>query len=319
MIISEFRGELAALSAAFLWSISSVIYSILGEKIPPLQLNIAKGIIAIAFILITLIVGNSGIPAFNPNSVILLLLSGAIGIGLGDTTYFSALNYLGARLTLLIETLAPPMTTLLALFFLEEKLSIVAWCGILLTILGVAWVITERNSNTAIETNNYKQGILWAILTTIAQSVGAVLSRTAFGVSNISPLWSTLLRLLGGVAIALVILLCSSRNRQSSPSFRMMWTKEAIAVISITAFGSTYLGILLQQISLKYTPAGIAQTLLATSPLFVLPIVAVRNNWVTPRLRDYTQHTGEIDRITLRAILGVFVSILGVAVLFIFN
>jgi drug/metabolite transporter (DMT)-like permease len=302
MIINNFRGELAALSAAFLWAISSVIYSILGEKIPPLQLNIAKGIIAIAFILLTLMINNSSIPYLNPNSIQLLFLSGAIGIGLGDTAYFSALNYLGARLTLLIETLAPLMTTLLALLFLEENLSIVAWCGILLTILGVAWVITERNGNTAIENKNYKKGILWAILTTIAQSIGAVLSRTAFGISDITPLWSTLLRLLGGVAIALVILLCSSGNRQRSPSFRRMWTKKAIAVILITAFGSTYLGILLQQVSLKYTPAGIAQTLLATSPLFVLPIVAARG-----------------DRISLRAILGVLGSILGIAILFRFK
>jgi drug/metabolite transporter (DMT)-like permease len=76
MIINDFRGELAALCAAFLWAISSVIYSILGEKIPPLQLNISKGIIAIAFILITLIIGNSRIPDLNLNSVILLLVSG---------------------------------------------------------------------------------------------------------------------------------------------------------------------------------------------------------------------------------------------------
>jgi drug/metabolite transporter (DMT)-like permease len=319
MIINDFRGELAALSAAFLWAISSVIYRILGEKIPPLQLNIAKGIIAIAFILITLILGNLTIPNLNFNSVILLLLSGAIGIGLGDTAYFFALNFLGARLTLLIETLAPPITTLLALFFLEEKLSIVAWCGILLTILGVAWVITERNASTAIARDRYKQGIIWAILTTIAQSVGAILSRTAFSVSDISPLWSTLLRLLGGVAIALVILLCFSSNRQSLPSFRTIWRKKkigyvsfqrTIAAILITAFGSTYLGILLQQVSLKYAPAGIAQTLLATSPLFILPIVAITGDRFSTTLRD---------RISLRAILGVFVSILGIAVLFCFK
>jgi drug/metabolite transporter (DMT)-like permease len=37
-----------------------------------------------------------------------------------------------------------------------------------------------------------------------------------------------------------------------------------------TAFFSTYVGICLQQTAFKYTAAGIAQTIGATSPLFVL-------------------------------------------------
>lgn len=47
-----------------------------------------------------------------------------------------------------------------------------------------------------------------------------------------------------------------------------------LGIISITAFFSTYLAIWLQQISLKYSPTGVAQTLSSTSPLFILPI-----NW----------------------------------------
>ena len=38
-LFEDFIGEIAALSAALLWAISSVVYSRLGLKIPPLQLN----------------------------------------------------------------------------------------------------------------------------------------------------------------------------------------------------------------------------------------------------------------------------------------
>ncbi len=51
MTASNFMGEIAALSAALLWAISSVVYTRLGLKIPPLKLNLYKGIIAIAFII----------------------------------------------------------------------------------------------------------------------------------------------------------------------------------------------------------------------------------------------------------------------------
>lgn len=298
--MENYRGELAALAAACLWAASSVVYTILGQRIQPLQLNIAKGIIAIAFIFVHLIVSRQGIPNLDPVSVQLLLLSGAIGIGLGDTAYFSALNYVGARLTLLIETLAPPVSALLALIFLDEKLSAFAWCGILLTILGIAWVITERNADSAIEIQNRNKGIFWAVLAALTQAIGAVLSRSALTLSSISPLWSTLWRLFAGVAIAVLILLFSDRTLQLFS--KVIWTRKAVAAILLTAFASTYLGILLQQVSLKYAPAGIAQTLSSTSPLFVLPLVAVLG-----------------DRISLRTILGVSIAIIGIGILFSFG
>ncbi|NJK47069.1 DMT family transporter [Candidatus Gracilibacteria bacterium] len=292
----NFKGEFAALGAAFLWAASSSIYALLGQRIPPLQLNLLKGLIAIAFIFFTLIVVAQKTPEFDLLPVSFLLLSGAIGIGLGDTAYFSALNCLGARRTLLLETLAPPMTAILAFVFLGESLKAVAWCGILLTILGVAWVITERTVSLVVSSANPMQGIIWAILAAIAQASGAVLSRFALIESDISPLWSTLLRLVGGSAIVIFLLLFS-RPRQGVEGIQ--WTGKSIAIIILTAFGSTYLGIWLQQTSLKFAPAGIAQTLTATSPLFVLPIAF----WLG-------------EKISFRAVLGVLIAVVGIGILF---
>lgn len=292
----NFKGEFAALGAAFLWAASSSVYALLGQRIPPLQLNLIKGLIAIALIFFTLILVAQKLPEFNLLPVGLLLLSGVIGIGLGDTAYFSALNHLGARRTLLLETLAPPMTAVLALIFLKESLNAVAWCGILLTILGVTWVITERTVALVVSSTNPMQGIIWAILAATAQASGAVLSRFALLEFDISPLWSTLLRLIGGCAIV-VLLLLFPRPRQAVEG--VQWTGRLIAIIVLTAFGSTYLGIWLQQTSLKFAPAGIAQTLIATSPLFVLPIAF----WLG-------------EKISFRAVLGMLVAVVGIGILF---
>lgn len=170
---ADFQGELAALCAAGLWAVSSSVYARIGQRIPPLELNLIKGTIAIALLIGTLVVQNNLWVAIAPTQLCLLLLSGVLGIGLGDTAFFFALNHLGARRALLMETLAPPITAILALIFLQEKLSLVACCGILLTILGVAWVVTERvpSSNTNID---LKQGIGFGILAAIAL---ALLSR----------------------------------------------------------------------------------------------------------------------------------------------
>ncbi|MBE9168861.1 DMT family transporter [Pleurocapsales cyanobacterium LEGE 06147] len=301
-LIGQFPGELAALTAAFLWAASSVIYTFLGQTIPPLQLNFLKGIIAIAFLVLTLVWLGEAFLDFKVVPVTFLVISGVIGIGLGDTAYFFALNNLGARRTLLLETLAPPLGALLALIFLQEQLSVSSWCGILLTLLGVAWVISERIP-VAVGNGQYAVvGIVWGVLAAIAQATGAVLSRYALVESTISPLWSTLLRLMGGTVIVFILLLlpfASVKPLQSKPNF---WSFRLLGTIALTAFVSTYLGIWLQQTSLKFAPTGIAQTLLATSPLFVLPIAAVMG-----------------ERISIRAFLGVLIAIAGIGLLFIQN
>lgn len=291
-----FGGELAALGAAFLWALSAVVYARLGQKIPPLALNLSKGVIAIALIALTLIVQRNYLTEIDAVALGLLLLSGVLGIGLGDTFYFEALNSLGARRTLLLEALAPPLAALIALTFLQEALSLRAWAGIVLTVSGVAWVISERVPNSASKAVKPLRGISFALLAALGQASGAVLSRAALVDTTLSPLWSTLLRLVGGV---LVLLLWIPLQRQPRLWFKPLQSKKLLSIITLTALFSTYLGILLQQTALKYTATGIAQALISTSPLFVLPISA----WM-----------GEV--VSFRALLGVLVALGGIGLLF---
>ena len=297
--VTNFQGELAALSGAFLWAVSSAAYSLLGQKISALKLNLFKGLIAIALIFLTLIISGKLETEVNLFTINLFLMSGIIGIGLGDTAFFYALKNIGARRTLLMATLSPPITALLGLVFLEEQLTFGAWCGIFITGIGVAWVISERTPGVVISNINIKQGIVWAILAAIANSTGIILSRFALLFSEIIPLWSTLFRLIGGIIIV-VFLLLLQRTRQEK-SEKINWSIKLRIDIFIVTFGGTYLGIWLQQTSLKYASAGIAQTLLATSPIFIIPI-AVKMG----------------EKISIRSIFGVLVAVIGISFLFTF-
>ncbi|MGF1539174.1 MAG: DMT family transporter [Pleurocapsa sp.] len=299
-MFDKFIGEIAALSAAFLWAGASVVYTRLGVRIPPLQLNFYKGIIAIALIVITLMLQQANLSNISLSPVIWLFLSGILGIGLGDTAYFAALNSLGARRTLLLETLSPPLGALLALMFIGEQLVSLAWCGILLTILGIVWVISERNPASVNSQDDLRRtsiGIIWGTLAAIAQAGGAVISRFALLQSNITPLASSLVRLVAGNCIVLLLMLLPLSRKQ--PQIQGRLSPKSWGAIAIAATGSTYLGIWLQQTSLKFAPTGIAQTLLATSPLFILPIIAVMG-----------------ETISIRAILGVLLSLCGIGLLF---
>ena len=295
---ADFKGELAALFAACLWAVSSVVYARIGERIPPIELNLIKGAIAIALLVITLLLQGDFLAAIAPNNLCLLIFSGVLGIGVGDTAFFFALNYLGARRALLMETLAPPITAILALIFLQEKLSLLAICGILLTVSGVAWVVTERVPNSQSRPTDLQRGIGFGIVAAIALALGAVLSRAVLATTNISPLWAALLRLIGGVLILLPWAWQRQKPRDAKFHVSTLFSLKIVAAVFFAAFAGTYLGIWLQQTAIKFTAAGIALTLTNTSPLFVIPIALCMG-----------------ERVSNRAILGVAVALCGVALL----
>ncbi|EDX85167.1 Integral membrane protein DUF6 [Synechococcus sp. PCC 7335] len=304
-------GEGAALLAAFLWATASLMFGRLGRQLSPLVLNLVKGVFALVLLLLTLLIqlGGAAIPNLPWVSVCLLVLSGGLGIGLGDTAYFSAINALGARKALLLETLAPPMSTVLAWIFLSERLPLSAIAGIIITLLGIAWVISERVPGDPVPAT--KAGLQISLLATFCQATGAVLSRAALAETTVSPLWSSLIRLAAGLIfmaglVAIRPQYLEARStvlRQPAKATRERWRSVWVALksprllggVAIASFFATYLGIWLQQIALKYTAAGIAQALLATSPLFVLPVAALLG-----------------EKISGRAILGVGVALCGV-------
>ncbi len=258
-------------------------------------------------------------------SVVLLVLSGGLGIGLGDTAYFGAINTLGARKALLLETLAPPISTVLAWIFLAERLPMSAIAGILITLIGIAWVISERVPGDPLPAT--RAGLQIALLATFCQAAGAVLSRAALAETAVSPLWSSLIRLAAGLVFMVGLVVAKPQylevkleKRQSASalasqssqpldlslsgkSLSSRWrsvmttlrSPRLLGGVAIASFFATYLGIWLQQTALKYTAAGIAQALLATSPLFVLPIAAALG-----------------EKISRRAVLGVAIALSGV-------
>lgn len=322
-------GEVAALSAAFLWAAATLMFGRMGRQLSPVVLNLAKGLFALLFLGVTLGIQalflleadptNLSILTLPVLSTVYLLISGAIGIGLGDTAYFSAINLLGARRALLLETLAPPVSAVLAWIFLAEQLSETSVIGIGLTLAGIAWVISERVPGKKVIA--WGPGLWIALLAVFCQASGAVLSRAALANTAIDPLWSTLIRLLAGLAFMGVSIVFRPQQlgayqegsidgqtfRKSSKAWRSRWQKSWLALrtpkllmaVAATAFFATYLGIWLQQVALKYTATGVAQSLLATSPLFVLPMVR-----------------GMGDRVSWRSVCGAAVAMSGVWLLF---
>jgi drug/metabolite transporter (DMT)-like permease len=290
-----FLGEVAAVTTALLWAVATVLYGRIGRSVSPMALNLMKNVIAAAMLWMTLLPTEGIFFGLDRRAFVLLLLSGAIGIGVGDSAFFKALGWIGPRKALLLMTLSPPMTALLALVFLHEALTLRAWLGVVITVCGVGWVIADRAAPPQFGQGSEFGGAVFAALAALCQAAGAVLSHAAFLHLNLSPARTALTRLAGGILILLVL---SSVMRRA---MHVQWRNSSRiwGLLLITVFLGTYLALWLQQVSLKYAAAGIAQTLFATSPLFVLPIALKMG-----------------ERITFRAVSGVVVALVGVAMLF---
>jgi drug/metabolite transporter (DMT)-like permease len=293
-------GEAAALGAALVWSIASMIFQRLGVAIEPLRLNVIKGMVSAIALLLTIYLSGAILPDLDQTSLALIGGSGLMGIGLGDTAFFKTLNCLGPRRTLLLLTIAAPMTAVLAMVTLGETLAPQAIIGIIAIAGGIAWVISDRVTDVRGKGALWP-GVLWGLVAASSQAIGVVLARAALADTEISPLWSTIIRIaIGILPLLLWEILAVLRHRSERRAWRTIaTTPKLITAILLGSFFGTYLAMWLQQTSIKFAPVGIAQTLASTSPLFVLPLAA----WAG-------------DRISGRSLGGVAIVLLGVAMLF---
>jgi drug/metabolite transporter (DMT)-like permease len=295
-------GMGAALTAAFLWAFASIVYGRLGKVLSPLWLNLLKGGMAIAMLLATAVILGQAWPQIPGVNLLMLLGSGAVGIGIGDTAYFGAINRLGARRCLLLKALSPVVGSLLSWVWLHEALSGLAILGMAITISGITWVVSERNPDNAGPSAVDAIGLGLGLVAAGMEGLGAVLAHGALLQSGVDPLWSATIRLAGGMGAIVPLFLYETwfapKDKAPLPK---PWPK-LLLIIAVASFFSTFLGIWLQQIALKYSPTGIAQTLGATSPLFVLPMAKVLG-----------------EKLSGRAIGGAVVALIGVATLVLFS
>lgn len=289
-------GQLAALTAAFCWALATLLYSKSSHHLSSAQLNMVKGLLAspLLFVGMWLFVDVSNL-AWQSTPLLLLLLSGVIGITIGDTCYFSALRRLGPAHTILLEYLAPPLAAFIAWLVLSEQLTWWELIAALVVITGVLLVLTERQPIAGVKIN--RAGLLFGVTAALCQAVGLVMAFYAFQNFSINPLQAAMLRLSAGTLVLTLALLISKPKMLAQTWQAVQKTNKGVLLTAIIL--GTFLAIWLQQIAVAYVTPGIAQTLLSTAPLFMLGLNVVRGN-----------------RVSLRALLGTLVAMAGISLLF---
>ena len=277
-------GIISAFGAALSWTYACFIWRSQTEKYKSIDINLVKNIIAFLIFLPTFI--NISV-LIDSKSILTLLLSGVIGIGLGDTFYIKSLQIIGTRKTLSIETLSPLLAALSGEIFINENLSLRSYVGIVAISISLFILLRQRtnlvvNSLSTINEQNNLSIYVFPFLSVLCAVSGGLLSRIVFLESNLSPFQTTEIRLLG----AIIFLITIKKFRINFFLKKLDNNDQTRFLLSI--FFGTNLGILLQQIVFKTLPLGIGWTLLSISPVISLFFSSKEEGMITKGIILFT-------------------------------
>lgn len=300
-------GEFAALLTALCYSASSIFFTMAGRKFGPLVSNRLRLVIAILLLGIThWIVFKTPFP-LNAGTERWLWLgsSGIVGLAIGDLFLFQAYVLLGPRLGLLFLSLSPALATLLAWLLLGESLSAGSISGILITLGGIAWVVLESNPNgkssgdthTVLHQKGYLKGIIAGLIAAAGQAIGMVLAKNGLG-NDFPALSGNVIRM--SVAFLALWVVTIIQGQVVSTVQQANYHKSGLLYILIGAFFGPLIGVSLSLFAIQNTEIGIASTIIALPPIFLLPV----GYFV------FKEH------ISWQAIMGTLLAIAGVGLLF---
>lgn len=140
---------------------------------------------------------------------------------------------------------------------LGERLTLFRYLGMTLTFSGIAMAIFSRpGKGERFSLKLSPKGILYAFGGALGQALGLVLSK--FGMKNYDPFAATQIRIIAGIS------------------------GYVLLVTILSAFFGPFLGVSFSLIAIRYTEAGIASTIMALVPVFIiLPAVMLFKQKVT--------------------------------------
>lgn len=309
---TDAQGVAAAFGTAACWSMTALFFSAAARRIGQFHVNQIRLVEACAMLALAC-AAFGAFSAAPTRQLALLALSGLVGLTLGDAALFLSLQIIGPRRGSLIMALAPGFAALMMVPLLGETLGWVGIVGMVITLSGVMWVVLERGQPGEIQ-GNLLLGVAMGVLGALGQAGGLILSKAGLGmaqpagllnalagidagnVRTVSPLYGTLVRMLAGTIILVGYCVATGRLGES---LRKLKDRKAVGQTTAGAVFGPFVGVTLSLAAVAWTNTAVAATIMAISPVLVIPIVRV----------VYKQ------AISWRAVVGALVAFAGVAVL----
>lgn len=273
-----------------------------GKRVGALSLNLIRLLIGLVFLSIYNAIVNDGfLPLATGYQWFWLILSGLVGFVLGDLFLFRAFILIGARISMLIMSLVPPITALIGWITLGEILSGIEFLGMAVCMAGIILVmISGNNKDRGFHLKKGKMGpvVLGSLLAlggAIGQAAGLVLSKK--GMQDMDAFEATQIRIMAGVVGFLIVITLFRRWKHVHAALKDL---KAMKYMTIGSFTGPFLGVSFSLLAVQHTDTGVAATLMALTPVFIIPPAILFRK----------------ERIHPMEIIGALISVGGVALFF---
>lgn len=286
-------GEIASLLTAVCWTLSALFFQQAGARVGSLSVNVIRIFLAVILLGLTTLVTRG---MFFPSDAttynwLWLGLSGVVGFFLGDLFLFKSYTIIGSRTSQLVMSLAPMITAVIGWLFLKEMLAAKSILGIMVSISGIMIAIAGKRLRLHIP----PRGFLYALGGAMGQAFGLILSKKGMG--DYDAVAATQIRAIFGLACFVVLVTALKRWRRVSQAATDIKSITPIALGSV--FGP-FVGVALSLYAIKHTPTGVAATLMALVPIFIIVPSAIMFR----------------EKITMRQIAGAVIAVAGASVFF---
>lgn len=307
-----YLGEIISLAVAVSWTVTALFAEVASKRIGSLQFNVVRMFLSIVMLGLTLwCFTGSPVPLYaNSDAWLWLSLSGFVGYLLGDYCLFNSYILIGSRFGQLFMTLAPIAAAFSAWAILGERMSLQAVVGMLVTISGIGLsVLNKGGGKHRLSLKLPLKGVLFGIGASIGQGVGLVLSKVGMNhyeqsipageelVADLMPFASTMIRAITGFVGFFLVMIFQKKHSTMSVVLR---NRKGMNAAVWATFAGPFIGVSLSLMAVQYTEAGIASTLMALTPIFIL--------W--PSSFFFGQ------KVTTKEIAGAVISVVGVSLFF---
>lgn len=333
-----FKGEIISICVALSWTVTALFAEVASKRIGSLPLNVCRMAMSLVALALTLWL-TLGVPYpryADGSTWFWLLLSGVVGYVLGDYCLFKGYILIGSRFGQLFMTLSAPTAAVTGFLLLGERMGPLALLGMAVTLVGIGMSVLSKQSPTEEGKEGEKsagtwrlklspKGVLYGCGAGVGQGIGLVLSKMglehynasllAYGLTPDSvpaeavlniplslsmPFAATMIRAIMGIIGFSVALLLFTKGGKQQLSHAIHDRKAMLCAFCSMMFGP-FVGVSMSLLATMYTNTGIAQTLMALTPIFIIAPSA----WLFHQ------------KVTPREVLGALISVAGVSLFFV--
>lgn len=313
-----YQGEVIAITVALMWTACAIFSEAASRRIGSLCFNVVRMSMSLLMLLGMLwwFMGSPYPVGADATTWFWLALSGFIGYVLGDYCLINGYVLIGSRYGQLLMTLAPPTAAVFGWLMMGQRMTMLAVAGMLVTLSGISIAILKPGKQETKTDGLPTKGIMFGIGAAVGQGLGLVLSakglmhyeaqmdavgmtfRHEASAAMIVPFAATAIRAIVGCLGFIIWLIAKKETAQLRKALRnrrAMW-----AVVGSTVTGP-FIGVSLSLMATMYTAVGIAQTIMALTPvLIILPTYLIFH-----------------QKVQWQEVIGAIISVCGVSLFFI--